>query len=124
MSLRWPMSSVKIRIENQHTEITFMIDTIGFSDLRRKTNEWQEAFGPQSFLGHTLRRRVLTSIIAAGKLGMTADEVAREMKESVLTIRPRVTELRKAKYIVENGDRRQNLSGKSAHVFVWSGRGF
>lgn len=48
---------------------------------------------------------------------MTADEVAAVLDESVLAIRPRVTELAKQGRIEDSGERRQNRSGRSA--IVW-----
>lgn len=62
----------------------------------------------------TLREK---SLDALRKMPLTADEVAMLLDESVLTIRPRLTELRKAGLIARTGDRRQNNSGKFAHVF-------
>jgi hypothetical protein len=48
---------------------------------------------------------------------MTADEVAQALHESVLTVRPRVTELFQAGRIGRTGERRKNRSGRDAHVF-------
>lgn len=47
----------------------------------------------------------------------TADELARQINESVLSVRPRVTELSKLGEIVDTGIRRRNESGKFA--IVW-----
>ena len=47
----------------------------------------------------------------------TADEVAATMNQSVLAIRPRITELKRFGQIRDSGDRRKNRSGKSA--IVW-----
>lgn len=46
--------------------------------------------------------------------GHTSDEIAAALHESVLTIRPRVSELRKKQLIVNDG-RGKNRSGKAAH---------
>lgn len=49
---------------------------------------------------------------------MTADECAAQLNESVLAIRPRITELLKLGHIRESGLRRKNASGASAAVWV------
>lgn len=67
-----------------------------------------------------LRRRVYTELLAAGAAGLTADQVAARLGESVLSVRPRVTELAKAKpqpWIVPTGERRKNESGLKAKVW-------
>jgi predicted ArsR family transcriptional regulator len=47
----------------------------------------------------------------------TADECASEIGVSILAIRPRLTELRKLGSIEDTGQRRRNVSGRSA--IVW-----
>lgn len=47
----------------------------------------------------------------------TADEVAKELGESVLSVRPRLSELRNLGLINPTGERRSNQSGKSAKVW-------
>jgi hypothetical protein len=47
---------------------------------------------------------------------MTADEVAALLNESVLSIRPRITELFKRHLIADTGERRENRSGRKAKV--------
>jgi hypothetical protein len=47
---------------------------------------------------------------------LTADEIATRMNETVLAIRPRVSELVKQKILIKTGDRRTNISGMTAHV--------
>jgi len=61
-----------------------------------------------------LQRRVLFALTHGPA---TADEVAERLKESVLAIRPRFTELWKQARIEDTGDRRQNASGRNA--IVW-----
>lgn len=51
------------------------------------------------------------------KTPSTADEVADALGKSVLSIRPRITELKNLGKIVDTGDRRKNTSGKSAKVW-------
>lgn len=64
-----------------------------------------------------LRMMVLGAIRAAGPAGLTADEAADRLGLSVLTVRPRVSELGKAGSIVDAGSRRANRSGRKA--IVW-----
>lgn len=47
----------------------------------------------------------------------TADEVASYLGETVLSIRPRISELSAKTLIEETGERRQNESGKWAAVY-------
>lgn len=47
---------------------------------------------------------------------MTADEVAAKLKQSILYIRPRITELRSMHLIERTDERRLNESGKKAYV--------
>ena len=70
----------------------------------------------ESIEGHadTVRAHVLDALRLRS---MTADEVARTLNESILTVRPRVTELYKDGRILRTGERRKNRSGKDAHVY-------
>jgi hypothetical protein len=63
----------------------------------------------------TLRAQVL-AWFASGQSG-TADECAAALNETVLSIRPRVTELFRQGSIERTGVRRVNASGSSAHVW-------
>jgi predicted ArsR family transcriptional regulator len=51
----------------------------------------------------------------------TADEVAQALGMNVLTIRPRVAELRRMGKIEPSGARRPNASGKKATVWTTTG---
>ena len=62
----------------------------------------------------TLREFVLRALQTRP---MTADEVAAFLGETVLSIRPRVAELRKLGRIVATGDKRRNESGMLASVW-------
>lgn len=66
-----------------------------------------------------LRDRVFAEIAAAGHSGLTADQVAARLGESVLSVRPRVTEFAKATSprIVPTGEHRTNDSGLKAKVW-------
>jgi hypothetical protein len=49
---------------------------------------------------------------------LTADECADLMGESILSIRPRFSELKRIGMIHDSGERRKNASGKSAVVWT------
>lgn len=61
----------------------------------------------------TLRDQCLKVFRESGR-ALTADEVARALGKSVLSIRPRVAELANMKLIEDSGERRENASGKDA----------
>lgn len=48
---------------------------------------------------------------------MTPDEVAAELGVTVLTIRPRMTQLKQAGLIIDTGERRKTASGRKAAVY-------
>lgn len=64
----------------------------------------------------TLQRMVLNFM--KGFEPMSADECAAFMHKSVLSIRPRFTELAKQGLIVDTGQRRRNASGRMAKVMA------
>lgn len=58
-------------------------------------------------------------IAALKKFGpMTADETAEKIEASVLSVRPRITELAQAGAIQDTGERRHNASGRRAAVWA------
>jgi hypothetical protein len=57
-------------------------------------------------------------IAALAYRDLTADEIAESVGESILTIRPRVTELKARQKVFDSGKRRPNLSGRNA--IVWT----
>jgi predicted ArsR family transcriptional regulator len=61
-----------------------------------------------------LRAACLTQLTASAA---TADEIASRLGESVLAIRPRVSELARMGKIADSGERRPNASGRNA--IVW-----
>lgn len=63
----------------------------------------------------TLRAEVLNEL---RKQDLTADETASILGRSVLSIRPRFSELHAAGKIRETTERRRNVSGKSASVWT------
>lgn len=62
----------------------------------------------------TLRARVLDVLRHAE---LTPDEIANELTESILAVRPRVTELFRMHLIERTGERRMNVSRMRAHVY-------
>jgi predicted ArsR family transcriptional regulator len=50
--------------------------------------------------------------------GLTADEVAGRLGASILSVRPRITELTRLNKVRDSGERRRNASGKRA--IVWA----
>lgn len=70
----------------------------------------------QSMVGRAakLRERCLLEL---SNMPGTADEVASALGETVLAVRPRITELFQLGKIVDTGRRRQNASGRKAKVW-------
>ena len=62
----------------------------------------------------TLRERVYAVLCAAQ---LTADECATAVGESILSVRPRLSELYKQGKITDTGIRRKNSSGQTASVW-------
>jgi len=73
----------------------------------------------QTVNASSLRMKALQVIYQSN--GLTADEVAEKMGVSILSIRPRITELKRLGLIEESGVRRENRSGKKAAVWVTRG---
>jgi predicted ArsR family transcriptional regulator len=104
------------------------------------TREQRDLFGPLSYpsapghkggatsqeaarriAGHAshLRAAVLRQL-AVEPDGLTADEIAKRLNESVLSVRPRVSELLAGGLIERTRHRRRNASGMSAAVWMIS----
>jgi hypothetical protein len=66
-----------------------------------------------------LRRAVVEAYRKAGSNGLTPDECAGLLGETVLAIRPRVTEALQLRCLIETGIRRANASGRKARVLKW-----
>jgi len=62
-----------------------------------------------------IRAEVLNTLKIVGPL--TPDECADYMRSSVLSVRPRFTELARMGRIVRTGSKRPNTSGKTANVW-------
>lgn len=63
----------------------------------------------------TLRRAVLDRYRGVYPSGLAADEVAKTLNESILSIRPRVTELLRGGLLERTTERHCNASGIRAH---------
>ena len=74
-----------------------------------------EALAPK--LGR-LQRAAADAIRHAGEAGLTADELAATLKLERWTIQPRTTELRRKGLICDSGQRRPNITGKGAIVWI------
>lgn len=68
------------------------------------------------------RKQALLDAIAAAPNGLTADEAAHQVGESVLYARPRVTELYADKRLIDTGHVRKNESGLMATVWKVPGK--
>ncbi len=67
-----------------------------------------------------LQRAVLGALASAS---LTADEIAARLYRTVLSIRPRVSELHDAGLVRETEQRRANASGRMAVVWTLTSRG-
>jgi predicted Rossmann fold nucleotide-binding protein DprA/Smf involved in DNA uptake len=85
-------------------------NTAGFKEQGGTSQEAAESIDAK-----TLRELALAEIV---KEPLTADEVAANLGQSVLAIRPRVSELHRAGAIYKTARRRVNRSGKKAVVWA------
>lgn len=65
----------------------------------------------------TLRMKCLRLLEDIAPYGLTADELAERLGETVLSVRPRVSELLGLGLVMHTGERRKNASGMSASVW-------
>jgi hypothetical protein len=65
----------------------------------------------------TVRDLVLAEFRAAFPMGLGADEIAARLNQSILTVRPRCSELLAAGLIEQTHQRRRNASGMSAAIW-------
>ena len=88
--------------------------TPGYKDRDTSRKAAESMVGPAD----QLRARCMIEINSAGLHGRTADETAERIGETVLSVRPRFTELQRMGKIVDSGARRHNSSGRSAKVWI------
>lgn len=84
------------------------------SKERRGTSE--EAAHAVAGSAAILRNRVL-KLLQRPDTALTADEIATQLGESILSVRPRVSELARQGKIARTGAKRFNASGLRAHVW-------
>lgn len=82
--------------------------------------EGTSANAAESIDAGTLRKAVLAELEKDGP--MTPDECAGKLRLSVLSIRPRFTELKRLGSVIETGNRRLNRSGRYAEVCAMAGQ--
>lgn len=76
----------------------------------------EEASDSMQSTAKTLRESSLRAL--QGSKGLTADEVASTLSQSILAIRPRLSELKLKGLIKDSGLRRKNHSGRNAVVWI------
>lgn len=80
--------------------------------------------GPRKMLPPTWPRNVggsklvLAAVTEAGPVGLTADEVAARLELDRWSVQPRTSELRRLGLIGDSRQRRRNVTGKRAVVWV------
>jgi predicted ArsR family transcriptional regulator len=79
------------------------------------TDTSHEAYQQIASEAATLRRLCVEKLAEHGP--MTADEIADRVGRGILSIRPRISELRKNDHVADTGERRKNLSGRTAVVW-------
>lgn len=73
----------------------------------------------EAIAGHakTVRGRVLAFLRERHPVAFSADQIAAELNEDILSVRPRVSELRRSNMIEPTAERRTNKSGMSAQCW-------
>jgi len=66
-----------------------------------------------------LRERTLDAIKRKGSYGATPEEVSEILNESILSIRPRFTELKIMQFIHDSGNRRKNSFNSNTKVWKY-----
>ena len=92
-----------------------MTDLFRYPGAQDRDTSWAaaEAMAPKAA---SLREMALTILERSN--GLTADQVAARLGLSILSIRPRVTELSRLHKVRDTGERRANASGHKA--IVWA----
>lgn len=81
----------------------------------KTTGPSQEAAVAETGRAALLRERVLVALSEHGEL--TADECAMFLRENILSVRPRFSELLKQNKITDTGKRGKNESGHTATIW-------
>src|SRR5688572_19770987 len=89
-------------------------NTPGFRDLETSRQSAEKIATHAA----TVRDKVAT-LYKHGYVG-TPDKIAAALGISILTVRPRVTELIKRGLLIDTGARQKNESGHSAKVYRWA----
>jgi predicted ArsR family transcriptional regulator len=82
-----------------------------------------KSFGPSEIAAASIAstasklRAIVLAEFQRTSSGLTADEIAKSLNLSVLSVRPRVSELRRNGQIEQTGARRKNASGMTATVW-------
>jgi hypothetical protein len=77
----------------------------------------EEAAEKTAGRANVMRATVLTAFRNCYPQGRTADEIASSLNMTVLSVRPRVSELHRSGLLANTGQRRTNSSGMSATVW-------
>jgi predicted ArsR family transcriptional regulator len=99
------------------------MDLFTYADTYPRRAGWKEATtsreAAQAVEATGRAARLRDDVLAYYRAGRqaTADEVAEALHESVLSIRPRVAELKASGQLVETGLRRKSSAGRSSHVW-------
>ena len=87
---------------------------------KERSGASQEAAEDMAESGRANRLRMkVRAYFEAGAVA-TADECAHALNEGILSIRPRVSELRNAGVLMPTGERRRSDGGKNASVWKWA----
>lgn len=78
----------------------------------------REAAAKAALTSAEVRAQALDLITKAGADGLTADEVAEKLGLDELSVRPRISEMKKKKLIGPNGERRKSSMDSTAAVMV------
>jgi predicted ArsR family transcriptional regulator len=87
----------------------------GIPGVKTNDNTTLKAALQISARAQILRAKVYESLLESGPA--SADQIAGRLRETILTIRPRCSELRASGHIQDSGERAFNESGKMA--IVW-----
>jgi predicted ArsR family transcriptional regulator len=93
-----------------------MLETYPNTPGHKASGTSEEAAASMAGSAPQLQRAVLT-VLYRHPIGLTADQCAEYIGVSVLSIRPRFSELQRKGLIEESGERRRNQSGRMANVY-------